>query len=145
MIEPTPEERARTSITVADLCTRFLAEYAPPRIKDIAAYRKQARSRFNVFLPTLGKRAAASIRILDVERLRDAKLSGGMANNTVGNMLRALWRVYNWARKVGAIECANPVALVEKPRPVRALDYLSRDEVRRLLSHAAPPRRRCSR
>ena len=67
----------KATVTVAQLVARFLGEvendpgYAPPRIKAIANYRRDARVAFGRVLPVLGARAAAEVTTLDVEALRD--------------------------------------------------------------------------
>ena len=67
---PTPEERARKSITVQELGEKFVAEYASPKLKNPDEYRAEARSVLEVRVyPTLKDRPVASITSLDVERL----------------------------------------------------------------------------
>jgi integrase len=136
--EPTPQEQARGRITVAELSEQFLKEYAPPRIKDISNYRVEARSVHNVrILPTLKARAAASVTTADVERLRDQQLTAKLTPASVVQTLAALSKLYEWARKVGLVDCANPVHGVERPRAQHSIDYLKREEVQLLLSAAA--------
>lgn len=142
IVRKTPEERARHTITLRELEARFSAEYAPPRLKDIAEYRKQTRSVFDCrILPTLGDRAAASLTSLDVERLRDALLApvagvrDGYAPKSVSWTMARLSKVYVWGRKVGAIDCASPVVGVEHPKGESSLDFLSREEVSKLLAY----------
>ena len=50
IVEPTPAELERTTVTVRELVARFLGDvedvpgYAPPRIKSIERYRRDAHS-----------------------------------------------------------------------------------------------------
>jgi len=143
IIEPTPEERSRKSITVRELLQRFLGEiegvdsYAPPKIKDLDRYRRSARSVFKLWiLPSVGERAAASVTTADVERLRDAQLARKSAAGRAVQTLAALSRLYTWGAKVGAIGCANPVKGCERPRTAESIDYLDAAEVGRLLAQA---------
>ena len=143
IVDPTPADRSRKSITVEELARRFVGDvsdcagYAPPRIKDLDAYRGDARSAFKVQInPSLGSRAAASVALEDVERLRDLLLARGLAAATVMHALAALSKLFNWGRRAKLVEVANPVQGVERPRPVASLDYLDAAEVGRLLAHA---------
>jgi integrase len=144
IIEPTKEEREQRTITVRQLGAKFVTEYSTPKIKNLDEYRDQARCKFEVRInPRLGDKPAASVRLIDVERLRDDLLRGvqdsgaGLAPDSVRLTLAALSKAYSWGRKAGHIDCANPVQGCERPSPVEAIDYLSRDEVIALLRHAA--------
>lgn len=141
--EKTDEDRARSRITVADLVARFLGDvedvpgYAPPRLKDVTEYRRQARSLFNArVLPAFGKCAAASIRRIDVERWRDGLTADEYSAASVEKTLTALHKLYAWAKRAELIVCENPVAGVERPRVTSTLDYPRADEVGRLLEAA---------
>lgn len=140
---PTADELGRQALTVDDLAARFLGDvdgepgYAPPRLKSLDGYRSDVRSHLAVRVgPHLGKRLASSVTPLDVERLRDALLAGGLAAASVMQTLAILSKVYNWARRDGLVDCANPVSGVDRPRPAPSLDYLSAPEVGRLLATA---------
>lgn len=140
IVEPTPEETQRKSITIEELARRFLGEvegdlgYAPPRIKSLHRYRGSARSIFNArVLSSLGDRAAASVTLGDVERLRDTQLADGLAAESVIHTLATLSKLYNWARRAGRIDCTNAVQGVERPPVSHSVDYLSNAEVGTLL------------
>jgi integrase len=134
--EPTPAERARQSVTIRALYEKFIAEYAPPTVKDVHDYRLQTKAVFNVrILPTLGERAAASISRGEVERLRDRLAADGYAAGSIRWTLSRLSRIYTWAQRHGLTDCTNPVSGVELPAPVSALDYFSKAEVAALLAH----------
>src|SRR4051812_26368906 len=79
IVEPTPEERARATGTLAALVERFRSDSRPPKLKDANRYHIDAASVFKRRIlpfrvagsgPTLGDRAAAAVTALDVERLR---------------------------------------------------------------------------
>ncbi len=134
--EPAPEEQVRSTITVQELSERFLREYAPPDIKDIDNYRLEARSVHKVrILPAVGSQAAASVRMSTVERLRDAELTKRSRASAV-QTLAALSKLYVWGNKVGLISCPNPVQGCERPRSTSSIDYLSREEVGKLLAYS---------
>lgn len=141
--EPTPEEAERATITVDELIKHFLGKvegklgHAPPRIKDLASYRRDAKSCFKVRVsPSIGTRAAASVTTRDVEAMRDKLIGEKRAAASVVQSLAILSKLYNWARKAGLIECANPVQGVERPRAAVSLDFLSHEETSRLLAVA---------
>lgn len=48
LVEPTPEEKARATITVKKLAEKFLEEYSRPGIKSMKNYRRDARSILSV-------------------------------------------------------------------------------------------------
>lgn len=144
IIEPTPAEVAKRSLTLQELGEKFLDEhegYSSPRIKDMKKYRAEAKSKFTVRVyPRLGKRIAATLTTYDFERLRDELLrdeqDGGaeLAPASVTLTLAALSKMYEWARKSGLVECHNPISGCERPPSEHSIDYLSLDEVRALLS-----------
>lgn len=129
-------------LTVAELGAKFCAEYSSPKLKDPADYRKEALSVFNVRItPFLGERAAASITNLDVEKLRDwvaAPKPGGLSLSpaSANLTLACLSKCFTWARKQGLVDVDPPTKGVERFRTRPSLDYLSREEVPKLLEHA---------
>jgi integrase len=140
--EPTPEEKAKKTITVAELFARFNAEYTTPKIKKISDYRAEALSNYSVRIdPMLGKRAAASVHLTDVEALRDKLTTpeeeggGGYAGNSVVLTLALLSKMYTWGRKVKLIDCDNPARGCDRPNVNASIDYLDKQEVANLLEH----------
>lgn len=120
--------------TVAALIERWLIEYSRPHLKDPADYKMHARSSLRRALPRLGRRPADAITPLDVARLRDA-LGERYAAASVRLTLAFLRTVYSWAVKQHIV-AVNPCREVESPRQRRLLEFLSREEVPRLLAHA---------
>ena len=55
-----------------------------------------------------------------------------------GSAVAALSRMYAWGRKVGLIDCHNPVAGSERPSVEQSLEFLSRDEVTTLRRTGSP-------
>lgn len=137
------EEDARKTITIAELVLRFLGDvegvpgYAPPRIKSIRSYRRDARATFKRITTVIGGRAASTITSVDVERLRDGQIAAELSAETVVHTLGKLSKLYNWARRAGLIDCANPVSGIERPRVQHSIDFLSHAEVIALLAQAA--------
>lgn len=139
IVELTPAERARKTVTIGELATRFLDEYAPPRIKSIKNYRRDARSVLKArILPALRARAAASIGTHDIERFRDSLAAEPhrLAPASIVQTLAVLSKLYNWARRAGLVDCANPVQGVERPRLQHSIDFLSQGEIAQLLATA---------
>lgn len=120
--------------TLARLIERFLAEYSRPRIKDVERYRIQARVALIRVVPQLGSKRADTITAIDVGRLRDA-LSRRYAANSVRQTIATLGTAYAWGNRIGIV-AGNPCRGIELPQRVDALDYLTTDEVKALLSYA---------
>ncbi len=133
MPEPAPPPAAELS--VAQLCERYVTSYSRPRIKDPAQYRIEQRSALRRILPILGERLCSTVAASDIRRLRD-QLSGDYKPNTVMSTLRPLSTAFSWARREGIITCDNPCLGVERPARQSLLEFLSRDELRRLLTAA---------
>lgn len=121
--------------SVATLIARFLTEYSRPRIKDLARYRAQARIALQRVQPLIGNVAADDVGGHDVARLRDA-LGRRYADNSVRQTLTALGVLFAWAQRLGIV-AQNPVRGVELPPRVDAIDFLTTDEVRALLTTVA--------
>lgn len=120
--------------SVHELADRFLAEYSRPKMKDPAAYRTHARMALRRVLPILGGRPADSLKPTDVAKLRDA-LAIRYAAGSVRMALTFLRTAYSWAVKEGIVS-VNPCRGVEQPGPRVLLEFLSREEVQRLLRHS---------
>jgi integrase len=120
--------------TVRELVERFLVEYSRPRLKDLSRYRAQARSVLQKALPHIGALSASEIKQTDIIKLRDA-LEKKRAAGTVYNLLATLSAVFSWAMREG-LSPGNPLKGVERPKAATTLDFLSRDEVQKLLEAA---------
>ena len=129
------EPDARAQLTVAQLCERFLAEYASPRLKDVAAYRRGAASRLRRVLPYIGDVTLGDLGRQHVVRARDA-LAQQYPAGTTRTTLIPLMAAFSWAVRQGLLQ-SNPAHGVDRPpSPQTQIDFLSQDEVRRLLSAA---------
>jgi integrase len=128
------ETPAAPAPTVARLIDRFLVEYNRPRVKDLAAYRKNARVALRRALPLLGERPADTIKSAEIAKLRDT-LGARFSAASVRLTLAFLKTVYSWAGKAELVSC-NPCRGVETPIPRSLLEYLSKEEAERLLSYS---------
>lgn len=124
----------KPDFTVDELCKKFLAEFASPRIKDPERYERAARYGLVRILPMLGKLRLSQLKRADLERARNA-LSRRYKGNTVRASLRPLSTALMWAVKEGFIE-HNPAHKLELPPRDRSLEHLTQDEVVRLLAEA---------
>lgn len=152
-VEETPEELRRRTLTVRQLGAHFLGDVEGfpgyvPDLKDrehggLDAYRRQARSKLDVRIyPVLGDRLASSLRLIDVERLRDALLTGDgkerepLAPRSVTLTLAVISKMYTWGARAGLVDVANPAKGVSRPKASPSLDYLTAEEVANLLAAA---------
>jgi len=117
--------------TVAELFDRFLSEYRSPKIKDLVAYRRDARLALNRLRPTLGATPLARLDRRSLERTRD-ELCGRYRPNTVRSTLRPLGAALSWAVRENWI-ANSPVRGVELPRAERSLERLTSEEAAALL------------
>jgi len=129
-----PERRTAAWPTVAELVERFVAEYSRPRLKDLEAYRVQARSKLRMFLPLLGRLNTGGVQPADVARARD-RLLRQHAPGTVQVGMAVLSAAFSWAVRQ-ELAPANPCQGVERPTAAQCLDYLTREEVQQLLAAA---------
>ncbi len=136
MVDPTPDELARKSITNEDLGETIPRRRRRDRGLQLAARQRPRRLPgaspdhvLGVVSSTLGNRAATSLTVEDVRRLRDDQLAGGLAPGSVAQTLAFLSRLYTWGKTAGHIDCANPVANCERTHSAEVLDYLSNAEV----------------
>lgn len=129
-----PEAPKVSALTVDDLFKKFVVEFQSPKIKDSKDYIKQKKSLFKVHvLPHLGAAVASSVRHLDVERMRDVLLAGGVSNRMAQKALSDLSKVYSWAIRKELVSCPNPCKGVERPVCESTVDFLSADEAKGLL------------
>lgn len=120
--------------TLGDVIERFLSEYRRPRIKDIDRYRAFAQAALRRALPALGGKRIDAVTGRDIAKLRDT-MAGEYAASSIKTTLAYLSATYTWAMRAGLL-AENPCRHVERPRTEPALDFLSRNEVTALLSHA---------
>jgi len=128
------EPEKRPKLTVEELCSKFLYEFASPRVKDMHRYRCAARYSLARLLPLLGKVPIGELKRMDLERARNV-LSRRYRANTVRASLRPLSTALTWAVRQGWLE-HNPAHKLELPPRERSLEHLTIDEVSRLLAEA---------
>lgn len=128
---------AASTMTVADLCERFLAS-AHPRAKDAERYRKAARYSLVRVLPVVGMISLSKLRRRDLEGLRD-KLMTAYKPNTLAAALRPLAAALTWAVRQELIP-ASPMAGLKLPRKTSSTDRLNAEDAKRLLDLARSQR-----
>lgn len=135
ILEPTAPERQGKALTLRALAERFVVEANPPT-KDPDRYRTWLRYTLGKHaLPELGMLPIASLKPGQVEAFRDRKLAHGYKPATVNSMLKAVSVLFIWARKQGLHDGVNPTSGLRKTPPTGLMDYLSSDEVSKLLTH----------
>jgi integrase len=133
--DPVAPERQGKALTLLVLARRFLKEANPPT-KNPERYRSWLRYTLGKHvLPELGLLPIASLKPAQVEALRDRKLADGYKPATVNSMLKAISVLYLWARKQELHDGVNPTGGLRKTPPTGLMDYLSSDEVTRLLAY----------
>lgn len=141
-----PERRAKkpatpgseAPITVAELLEVFIARGNKPKVKDVVAYRQRLRfplARIKRAAPQLMKLPLSELSRQHVAKLRDA-LCENHPSGTVRNSLTALSAALSWA-VAEQLLASHPARGVEPPPPPPPqLEFLTLDEVRRLLHEA---------
>ena len=118
--------------TVADLCERYLREFASPRIKDMTAFRSCASSALKRLLPWLGRRPLQQLTREDIEAALRAAQAKYRAN-TVRTSAAKLQAALSWAAKRGLI-ARSPAVGIEKPPRQDSLEHLTPKEAGSLLA-----------
>lgn len=134
--ELTEPERQGRGLTLAALTARFLAEASIPS-KEPHRYRRWMRYTMQKHvLPDFESVTLSGLKPSHVEVLRDRKLSEGYTVSTVNHVLKAISLLYTWARKQGLYDGEKPTSGLRKRPPLGLMDYLSSDEVTKVLDHA---------
>jgi integrase len=132
------EERRRDALTVDELFHRFVAEYSHPRIKDLTSYRRRAGTllaRVGRTAPWTNRQMVSTLSTSQIARLRDA-LAARYPAGTVRTTLIAVSSALSWGVREGLLEKNPALGVPRPPPPPPRLDFLSADEVRRLLDAA---------
>ncbi|MFO0572359.1 MAG: site-specific integrase [Polyangia bacterium] len=130
LVEPEPTSK----LTVAELCDKWLAEFASPRIKDLPRYRSAALTSLRRILPQLGQVPVAQLSRAQVEKARDA-VARKYRPNTVRATLRPLGTCLSWGVRQGLLR-ESPARGIELPQRERSMEYLSAAEAARLLAES---------
>lgn len=137
------EERRQTqtltlTLTLGELFDRFLIEYQAPTIKNLVRYRYSARiclRRVGLQAPKIVQLTQSSVDSNHMTKVRDALMARYPAG-TVRTTLISVSAALSWAVREKLID-KNPVKGVQRPpSPAPRLDFLTANEVRRLLYEA---------
>ena len=129
-----PERDERPTMTVAELAERYLAEYDSPKIRNREAWAKRRRNELVPILAISGRPLASAMTQVDAERTRNV-LIRKYKPNTASTVLAAARSLFAWATDQKLIE-NNPFAKVKKPAHQANVEYLSKEEARRLIETA---------
>jgi integrase len=112
---------------------RFQAEAMSPK-----AYKTRVSSALKQFMPLFGQRPLVGITRIELRRFSDRWLTEGRDPGSLNRILWSLSAVWRWAQETGLIAEAadSPVRGLFQARPQGSLDFLSAEEVERLLLHA---------
>lgn len=134
--EPSAPERQGMALTLTGLAERFIREANLPT-KDPKRYRDLMRYMLGKHVaPALGEVPIGVLKAGQIEAFRDRKLADGYKVATVNSMLKAISVLFVWARKQGLYEGMNPTSGLRRTPPTGLMDYLSSDEVAKILAHA---------
>jgi integrase len=128
------EPEREPTLSVAELCERFLFEFASPRVKDLESYRRAARYGLKRILPLVGRVPLSRLKRVDLENARDL-LSRRYRGNTVRASLRPLGTALSWAVRQGWIPY-SPARGMELPGLQRSTEHLTPSESTQLLAEA---------
>lgn len=127
-----PEPERRETMSLSELCERFLSEFSPAKIKDLESYRRTTRVALKRLLPQLGSIEISALNQAEVERaLRIAAQRYQV--NSVRSAAQKLQVVLGWAVKQ-RIATRNVASGVELPQRESSIEHLSPDEASRLLT-----------
>jgi integrase len=132
------EERHQTTLTVAEIFERFVAECSNPKCKDLAAYRKRVRfqlGRVRSEVPQVARLNLAALSPGHIAKIRDG-LGQRYQAGTVRTTLIAVSAALTWAVREGLIATNPAKSVARPPSPTPRLDFFSTEEVRRLLEGA---------
>ncbi len=129
------EERVQQPrLSVAELCQRYLNEYAHPKIKDLPKYRRSSRYSLKPVLALIGHRMAEQLVRADIERVRNT-LAQNYKPNTVRAAMRPLATAFSWAVTQGILR-QSPAAGLTLPDKDQRIEYLTHEEAKALLAEA---------
>lgn len=131
------DEQAREwePITVEELFARFVSEYSSPRIKDLEKYRTQAAMHLRRVTPSLKGLQARELDGLRLAKVRNALLREYPAG-TVRTTFITISAALSWAVREGLIEKNVARGVERPPAPQQLVEWLSGEEVKRLLAEA---------
>lgn len=126
-VDPADERAAqRSSITLNELATRYLAQHADQHKKPSSAAEDRRNLRLHV-LPALGSRPLQSIKPADVERLKGALGSKPIGANRV---IALLSKMFNLAAQWGLLpDGENPCRHIKRFAERRRDRFLTADEL----------------
>ena len=132
------ERKPEQTLTLQELLDRFVEENRSPKIKDLHKYRMLRRTqlrRIGREAPRIAGLPLRSLTSHHLDKLRDALLSR-YEPGTARQTMSALAAVLAWAVKQGLIDRSPAIGVQRPAAPTPKVDFLSADEVRRLLDEA---------
>jgi len=127
----------QSTISFSEFSDKWLQDYAKLRVKP-RTYNDYEQVVKNHLVPFFGKQMLESMSPVDVQEYVSQKVRSGLSARTVNKTITTLKTMLTHAVKWGYIR-ESPARFVERPRQARReMDYLSPEEVKRLLAAASP-------
>lgn len=132
------ERPSEAVLTFEGLFSRYIDECQNPRCKDITEYRRRTAYQLQRVIreaPQIAQLSISTLTSTHVAKAREALLRRYPAG-TVRTTLIAVSAAFAWAVREGLLEKNPAVGVQRPPPPAIRMDFLSADEVRRLLVEA---------
>lgn len=127
-------DEAAPVMAIGQLAERYLAEYDSPKIRDREAWVRRRRYELTPFLTISGRVLSTALTTAQAEKVRNVLIRKYTANSAA-TALAATHHLFSWAVDQKLV-AANPFAKVRKPTREPRIEYLTRDEVHRLVAAA---------
>jgi integrase len=132
------ERNSETALTLEQRFGRYVEEYRNPRCKNLDRHRAQtARElrRVGKAMPQIARLEVSTLTGSHIAKIREALLDRHQPV-TVRTTLSTLAAALGWAAREGLIDKNPAVGVRRPPSPEASAEFLSIDEVRRLLADA---------
>lgn len=127
------ERKARDALIFSDFFTLHYVPHAS-RDKKLLTHKRELGLYRRWISKAIGFRPLKQIGVVDLERLKQTMVKGGMKPRTIEYALAVVRQVFNHARRIGYFVGDSPTRLVKKPTLNNArLRYLEQHEAERLL------------
>ncbi|MDE2789532.1 MAG: tyrosine-type recombinase/integrase [Paracoccaceae bacterium] len=122
-------DEGRKSLTMSELCTRFLKEYVPSHCKPTTAYEYERSVKYYI-TPRMGSRRVRDIKRSDIAEMHhDLRETPYQANRTLGVLSKLFSLAEMWGLRP---EASNPCRHVKRYKEEKRERFLSSEEFARL-------------
>ncbi len=127
-------EEAAPVMAIGQLAERYLTEYDSPKIRDREAWERRRRYELTPFLALSGRVVSTAMTRAAAERVRNTLIRKYKANSAA-TVMTATHHLFSWALDQKLV-AENPFAKMPKPKREPRVEFLTRDEVHRLIAAA---------